>query len=787
MPHTPPPPPQVYPPDPRNLSKNLHSFVSIQASCGAAVALTHSVYQTARKVADVAEAAASLFRSRGVALAWPDLTWLAVDSFIQPSAGPGEGAPLPPVQASAVAFLQYTSGSTSEPKGVTITHANLAHNLTVITRSLAASPDTVVVSWLPQYHDMGLIGAYLGTLHCGGAGFYFSPLDFIKSPPLWMQAAGRYGATHLQGPNFAYKLTARKWRERGLDASTPLGKLDLSSVRHIFNAAEPVTSAAMDTFLAAFVRYGLSPDAFHPGFGMAESTVYCTDGGRARLRVSKAELEVNGQVVPWATWEGAGADEVRAAAAQGDGAPGSLNLGKWVVTPQCPGGTLPRSGWSEVIGCGAVDKNPDVHVAIAAVDLTAPAGDPGPSGDHSFPPCPPGTVGELWVRSASVASGGYWGEPEKTRAAFSGRLVRDDSVVEPWLRSGDLAFIWEGEVFVVGRQKDMVIVRGRNHFPQDIEGSAEAAAPTALRPGCSAAFAAPLRQSLRAAQALGVQPASAPAPGQAHAEAHGEDEEGLVVVVEHREAGVGAGAAKAAAATVAAQVARDHGIRPSLVLVLKPHTAVKTTSGKIARKWNARALAALAGEGGGQAADTAPAAGEGKAEGGPTPRREPNPWAQEKGAVLAALLPEEEDKGPGAGGAGGGAPRGPRHGDLSGSALAEALQRDVGAMVGAPAAAMDTTKPLFALGLDSIALTQLGGSLAHTYGLRVSDEQVFAEGCSIVWLVNNAEALRQQVPSDPTTHIPAPAAGEGGTEIVVGAKAEAGCCQKYAPCCVCCY
>jgi acyl-CoA synthetase (AMP-forming)/AMP-acid ligase II len=189
----------------------------------------------------------ALTRFKRPLASWPEqLQWITTDDKKKPkeslkastmSYGPND-----------LAFLQYTSGSTSDPKGVMIAHGNLAHNLTIITDELDAVDDTIVVSWLPQYHDMGLIGSYLGIIYCGGSGYYMSPLSFLQRPMLWMEAVSKYRGTHLQAPNFAFKLTSRKFRASNY-VNNPL---DLSSVRHIINAAEPLDEDIITVFEKSF-------------------------------------------------------------------------------------------------------------------------------------------------------------------------------------------------------------------------------------------------------------------------------------------------------------------------------------------------------------------------------------------------------------------------------------------------------------------------------------------------------------------------------------------------------
>ena len=197
----------VYPPHPGRLKRDLSMFCSVQESCGATVALTNTKYDYAKRMAGI--------KSVFTGAKWPSLSWTVTDK-VKASACSGDDAKLDDIGKDDIAFLQYTSGSTSAPKGVVVSHSNLAHNLECICRALEAKEDTVVVSWLPQYHDMGLIGSIMGAMYAGGCGVYVSPLDFIKDPPLWIRLISEHKATHLQAPNFAYKLVSRKWGPKGV-------------------------------------------------------------------------------------------------------------------------------------------------------------------------------------------------------------------------------------------------------------------------------------------------------------------------------------------------------------------------------------------------------------------------------------------------------------------------------------------------------------------------------------------------------------------------------------------
>ncbi|HEY3571857.1 MAG TPA: AMP-binding protein, partial [Thermoanaerobaculia bacterium] len=397
----------------------------------------------------------------------------------------------PRIGAEALAFLQYTSGSTAAPKGVMLRHANLLANLEQIRRAFAQTPDERTVIWLPPYHDMGLIGGILTPLYAGNTAVLLSPVSFLQKPLRWLQAISRYRGTTSGGPNFAFDLCAERIGEEEKE------RLDLSSWTLAFNGAEPVRAATLERFAAAFAPCGFRPEAFLPCYGLAEGTLLAACGRR-----------------------GSGAKATAFAAAE-------LERHRAVAVPP----EEPES--RALVGCGV----PPEGARLQVVDPESGAS------------CAPGAVGEIWIAGPAVAAG-YWGLPEATAASFGARMADGDG---PWLRTGDLGFLGDGgELFVTGRIKDLIILRGRNHYPQDIELTVERSHP-ALRPGCGAAFAVEV-----------------------------EGEERLVVVQEVRREHREDDPAELVAA-IRRAVADEHEAQVHAVVLLRPATIPKTTSGKIQR------------------------------------------------------------------------------------------------------------------------------------------------------------------------------------------------------------
>ena len=352
------------------------------------------------------------------------LDWLTFEGDLPE---PGRSWRDPDAGPSTLAFLQYTSGSTAMPRGVMVTHGNLLHNLGAIHVNFGFNPDDHFVSWLPPYHDMGLIGGILEPLYGGFPSTLMSPMDFLQRPARWLEALSRHGGTVGGGPNFAFDLCVSRMRPEQQAA------LDLSRWAVAFNGAEPVRPTTLERFVAAFEPAGFRPRAFRPCYGLAEGTLMVSGGLRGTLPCSIAL------------------------------ATGELSHHRLVPV------SSPEEDARHIAGCGRLIR--DTRVVIV---------DP-----ETGRPCASDRPGEIWAAGPSVAKG-YWNRPGETAHTFGGRL--EPSGDGPFLRTGDLGFLRGGELYITGRLKDLIIIDGRNHYPQDIEAAAEGSHP-AVRAGCCAAFA----------------------------------------------------------------------------------------------------------------------------------------------------------------------------------------------------------------------------------------------------------------------------------------------------------
>ena len=393
-----------------------------------------------------------------------EVIWIASDET--------GNAPLP--GAGEIALLQYTSGSTSAPKGVVVGHANLLANSAMICAALGNTSRSTYVTWLPHYHDMGLIMHLLQSLYLGALCVVMSPVAFLQRPLNWLRAIGDYRAEVSGGPNFGYDLCASRYRPEQMQG------IDLSSWRVAVNGAEPVREDTLRRFAETFAPHGFSAETMHPAYGMAEATVLISAGGNRSTR---------------------------------------------------------RLGPSQtVVGCGRALDGERIAVVDPETRRRLEAGE----------------IGEIWAAGPNV-SRGYWRNPAATQENFGAAIAGEDEAV--WLRTGDLGFLGDGgDLFVTGRIKDIVIVRGTNHYPQDIEHTVESADPALAAHG-----------------------------GAAFAVIDETGEERLVVVQEVERSQRRRAEPKALAARIREAVVAGHDIVPLAVALLRPGALPKTTSGKIQR------------------------------------------------------------------------------------------------------------------------------------------------------------------------------------------------------------
>src|SRR5271170_7947426 len=462
----------AYPPHGNKGALRVHA---IAEDCGAKLALS-----TKSMLPAMSEALHMMQKANASqCVTTEDVSTKLADGWREPNAGKG-----------TVVLIQYTSGSTASPKGVVVSHGNLMANEMKIQLAFKQSRQSVIVSWLPLYHDMGLIGSVLQSVFVGALCIMFSAVRFLQRPFEWLQVLSDYGATTSGGPNFAYDLCVRKTTVE--ERST----LDLSSWSVAFNGAEPVRAGTLDRFAAYFEPCGFRPEAFRPCYGLAESTLLVS----ASFRSGPPKIE-----------------RFEAKALEAD---------RSTETPDIEGGRL-------LVGCGSALPHENLSIVHPRTRRR----------------CLPGEVGEIWLSGPSVAQG-YWNQIQATIKTFRARLSDTDE--GPFLRTGDLGFVNGDELFVTGRLKDIIIIRGRNHYPQDIE-STVVASHAALRPGCGAAFPIEFQSEERLAIVQEVD--------------RWDQAELSEVITRIREA-----------------VVEHHELNPHTIVLVKHGSIPKTSSGKIQRR-----------------------------------------------------------------------------------------------------------------------------------------------------------------------------------------------------------
>ncbi len=397
----------------------------------------------------------------------------------------------PQLTPDDLAFLQYTSGSTGTPKGVMVTHRHVMHNSALIYQGFEHSSQSRGVMWLPLFHDMGLIGGVIQPLYGGFPVTLMSPVSLIQKPINWLKAISRYQATTSGGPNFAYDLLCRQIQPEQLET------LDLSHWEVAFSGAEPVRAHTIEQFSEIFADCGFRREAFYPCYGMAETTLFITGGRRSEPPIIKyieaKQLEEN-RVIE--------------------------------VTPEHPHSR-------PIVGCGQPNLGDEV-IIVNPQTLTA---------------CTENEVGEIWVKGSGIGLG-YWNQPEETEQMFRGFLGEKG----PFLRTGDLGFLQDGELFITGRIKEMMILWGRNRYPQDLEQTAENSHP-ALRKSCGAAFSIEVNE-----------------------------EECLVIAYEVERSYLKSLNVEEIVTAIRQAIAEQHTVEVYGIVLLKTASLPKTSSGKIQRR-----------------------------------------------------------------------------------------------------------------------------------------------------------------------------------------------------------
>jgi thioester reductase-like protein len=405
----------VYPPSASGFESSLNKMAYIAKDCQASAVLTSRDYYWSIKL--------NLSRTSIAECAFTEshlskLAWINTEDFVEANKNGF------PAGYSEVLFLQYTSGSTSDPKGVMVSHQNILHNC-----DLAIDFVPHGVSWLPQYHDMGLIGYYIFIALKGGHTYGFSSMDFIQRPSLWLETMSKYKCSAASAPNFAFDYCLRP----GKISEKTLETLDLSSLEYLMTAAEPVVPATYNRFIEFFKPYGLNPKSSFAAYGLAENTLAVSNYGRTFVSADQASFKQNRlKILP-------------------------------VVTEATP--------HTDIMSCG----KPLGDITVKIVD---------PETRHALKD---EYIGEVWITGKSKCLG-YWNKPELSKEMFHATIVGENANANNYLRTGDIGFMYQDELYICGRAKDMIIIRGLNYYPQDIEKIVEETASHHVRHGFVAAF-----------------------------------------------------------------------------------------------------------------------------------------------------------------------------------------------------------------------------------------------------------------------------------------------------------
>jgi acyl-CoA synthetase (AMP-forming)/AMP-acid ligase II len=492
----------IYPPRP---NRTLARLREVASDSEASIALTSTAIRAYLQTSLPDEPALQALR------------WLDTEAILDDLA---ESWQFPEVHSNSLAFLQYTSGSTSQPKGVMVSHGNLLYNARMMREAFELTRESTYICWLPLYHDMGLIGCVIVPVCVGAASILMPPLAFLQKPYRWLQAITRYRGYISSAPNFAYDLCVRK--------ITPeqRANLDLSSWRLASNGAEPVRAETLRRFAEVFGDCGLRSESFYPCYGLAEATLFVS-GGLTSVRPTLQTIDAEG-------FEH-----------------------HQVLSPK------QDAAQRTMVSCGRAW----LGERIAIVN------------PESLRECSPDQVGEIWVSGPHIAQG-YWNRPEESGRTFNAFLA--NSGEGPFLRTGDLGFVKDGELFIAGRLKDLIIIEGRNHHPQDIEETVERSHP-AIRPGCCAAFSVDIDSQERLVVVAEIDRSHRVSRANSSASASNGDSRAN-----------GPATSATIIQTVRRAVAENHDLQTHALRLVRVGSILKTSSGKLRRAACRKAF--LAGE-----------------------------------------------------------------------------------------------------------------------------------------------------------------------------------------------